>query len=86
MNLLQLEGKIEKNIFSNGKVSKYEVRTGKKKVNITTFEQKHMKALDSFIGDDKDHKLECTVYESNYKDKQGNWINNTTVQVKQVLN
>ena len=89
-NKFIVEGLVEKVVFKNVQVSKYEVtcigKSETKKCHITSFSKEHMQIIEDFVGDGLEHEFSCIIYNSNYQDKKTKeWINNVTAQIKEII-
>lgn len=83
-NLVVFEGELTKILFENNQVMKFylENRNGKKikKVKVTSFSVDTFDTIKNNIGNTV--KISGEIYENNYKDKDGNWINDYTINMK----
>ena len=83
-NIVVFEGEITKVLFKNNQVLKFylENRDSKKikKIKVTSFNTDDFLFIEENIG--KIVKINGEIYENNYKDKNGNWINDYTINMK----
>ena len=86
VNTVIFEGKLTKILFENNQVMKFylENRSGKKikKVKVTSFDVDTFNVIRNSIGNTV--KISGEIYENNYKDKDGNWINDYTINMKRI--
>ena len=86
VNTVIFEGELTKILFENNQVMKFylENRNGKKikKVKVTSFDVDTFNVIRNSIGNTV--KISGEIYENNYKDKDGNWINDYTINMKRI--
>ena len=82
-NIVVFEGEITKALFKNHQVLKFylENRDSKKikKIKVTSFNTDDLLFIEENIR--KIVKINGEIYENNYKDKNGNWINDYTINM-----
>lgn len=87
-NLVVFEGELTKILFENNQVMKFylENRNGKKikKVKVTSFDVDTFDAIKNNVGNIV--KVSGEIFETNYKDKNNNWVNDYTISLKRFEN
>ena len=87
-NLVVFEGELTKILFENNQVMKFylENRSGKKikKVKVTSFDVDTFNTIKNNVGNIV--KVSGEIFETNYKDKNNNWVNDYTISLKRLEN
>ena len=87
-NLVVFEGELTKILFENNQVMKFylENRSGKKikKIKVTSFNVDTFDAIKNNVGNIV--RISGEIFETNYKDKNDNWINDYTISLKHLEN
>ena len=85
-NMVIFEGKLTKILFENNQVMKFylENRNGKKikKIKVTSFNVDTFNIIKKNVGEVV--KIRGDIYENNYKDRNDNWVNDYTVNLKTI--
>ena len=88
VNTVIFEGELTKILFENNQVMKFylENRNGKKikKVKVTSFNVDTFDAIKNNVGNIV--KVSGEIFETNYKDKNNNWVNDYTISLKRFEN
>ena len=88
VNTVIFEGELTKILFENNQVMKFylENRNGKKikKVKVTSFDVDTFDAIKNNVGNIV--KVSGEIFETNYKDKNNNWVNDYTISLKRFEN
>ena len=88
VNTVIFEGKLTKILFENNQVMKFYLENtgGKKikKVKVTSFDVDTFDAIKNNVGNIV--KVSGEIFETNYKDKNNNWINDYTISLKHLEN
>ena len=83
-NIGVFEGELTKILFENNQVMKFylENRNGKKikKVKVTSFDVDTFNTIKNNVGNIV--KVSGEIFETNYKDKNNNWVNDYTISLK----
>ena len=83
-NIVVFEGELTKILFENNQVMKFylENRNGKKikKVKVTSFDVDTFNSIKNNVGYIVNVSVE--IFETNYKDKNNNWVNDYTISLK----
>lgn len=86
MNKIFFEGRLTKILFENDKLIKFYIENheGKriKKAKICCFDKDFFTIIKIHIGDHV--KITGEFYENNYKDKNDNWVNDYTINMKTI--
>ena len=86
VNTVIFEGKLTKILFENNQVMKFylENRSGKKikKIKVTSFNVDTFNIIKKNVGEVV--KIRGDIYENNYKDRNDNWVNDYTVNLKTI--
>ena len=85
-NMVIFEGELTKILFENNQVMKFylENRSGKKikKIKVTSFNVDTFNIIKKNVGEVV--KIRGDIYENNYKDRNDNWVNDYTVNLKTI--
>ena len=83
-NIVVFEGELTKILFENNQVMKFylENRNGKKikKVKVTSFDVDTFNTIKNNVGNIV--KVSGEIFETNYKYKNNNWVNDYTISLK----
>ena len=83
-NIVVFEGELTKILIENNQVIKFylENRNGKKikKVKVTSFDVDTFNTIKNNVGNIV--KVSGEIFETNYKDKNNNWVNDYTISLK----
>ena len=85
-NMVIFEGELTKILFENNQVMKFylENKSGKKikKIKVTSFNVDTFNIIKKNVGEVV--KIRGDIYENNYKDRNDNWVNDYTVNLKTI--
>ena len=88
VNTVIFEGKLTKILFENNQVMKFYLENtgGKKikKVKVTSFNVDTFNTIKNNVGNIV--RISGEIFETNYKDKNDNWINDYTISLKHLEN
>lgn len=86
VNRIQFEGINKGIVFKNDKMIKFKLENkGSKKGKtalITCFKDEYFNIIE--LNKEKTILIDGEFYDSNYQDKQGNWVNGYCINVKQI--